>query len=527
MQSVNYGVCETCRRRTPARHVIKDGKVFISKDCPNCGVTESLVSSDASAWQRKRDIWQYEPQASTQCTLNCKTCRRDHHPQMVFLDVTNRCNMNCPICIANVPGMGFEFHPPLEYFQKVFRALGKMTPRPTVQLFGGEPTVRDDFFEIVALARQCNLRVRVVTNGIRLADPQYCKKICDAKIPVLLAFDGRDPEIYAKLRKNPGAYDKKLKALENLKKYSRRKNVIMCCVARKVNDKHMRDLIDFCHENHRYIEALHLIPLTENWEPGKFETNMATTIEDVEKIIDDAFPHEQVQFVPAGLGYHLKRAATFFNWRGFTFGGAHPNCESMTLLLSDGRRYRPLGHFLTRPVDKIAEELVTRAKKIDQKLLGLDPDRWFPKWRGRLIVLTGLAPLILGAFDLKKILRGNRFLCMLRIAAGLIRGKRMREVLRKHTTMPDALSMLILPFEEYHSIEGERLENCPSGFVYEDVDSGEIKTIPVCAWALYRNDLERKIMAKYAGDRLKLPPEPADIARVSSPQPGLVETTRE
>ena len=221
MAAVNNAVCTKCRKRVPSDHAFREGRVFLVKHCPDCGDTESLLSSNPARWERKRELCDFDAEAPVRCTLKCETCRHDHHPRMVFLDVTNRCNMNCPICIANIPGMGFEFHPPLSYFANLFKGLGEMTPKPVVQLFGGEPTVREDLFEIIDLARSNGLEVRIVTNGLKLADEEYCKKLCEAAVPVLLAFDGTKPEIYERLRKNPGAYEKKLKALENLAKYSK------------------------------------------------------------------------------------------------------------------------------------------------------------------------------------------------------------------------------------------------------------------------------------------------------------------
>jgi len=302
MAAVNYGICEKCRKPVPATHVIRDGRVYIVKNCPDCGKSEALISTNAAVWRRKREVWHFDPDAIGECRLNCLTCGYQHKPRMVFLDVTNRCNMNCPICIANIPGMGFEFNPPLEYFERVLDGLAAMEVKPFVNLFGGEPTVRDDLFQIIKMARDRKLSVGVVTNGLRLADAEYCRKICDSKARVLLGFDGRAPEIYERLRKNPSAYEKKLQALENLKKFSKRRHTIMCCVARHINDKHMQDLVEFCHANRDYIQFLHLIPLTETWEEGEFETDVTTTVEDVEQIIDEAFPEDKVEFLPAGLG---------------------------------------------------------------------------------------------------------------------------------------------------------------------------------------------------------------------------------
>jgi hypothetical protein len=417
---------------------------------------------------------------------------------MVFLDVTNRCNMNCPICIANIPSMGFEFHPPLGYFENVLRGLGRMEPKPVVQLFGGEPTMREDLFEIIEMGRGFGLDVRIVTNGLRLADERYCKRICDLKVHVLLAFDGRDPEIYRRLRRSPGAYQAKLQALENLKRHSTHKNTIMCCVARHINDNHIRDLIDFCHENRAFIKCMHLIPLTETWQEGEFETDIATTTEDVERIVADAFPREAVEFLPMGPSESLRRSLSFFGTVPLKFGGIHPNCETATYLLGDGERYRPLSHYLRKPLEEIAEEVVSRAARIDRKLAGLDAHKPFQRLRGRLIVLRGFAGLLVRSINTRALLRGNRFLSGLRILGGVLVGKSLKGQLRKHTTVQTAMLMVILPFEEYHSVESARLQDCPSAFAYGDPETGEVKTIPVCLWGVYKSGIQRRIMACYA-----------------------------
>jgi hypothetical protein len=417
---------------------------------------------------------------------------------MVFLDVTNRCNMNCPICIANIPGMGFEFNPPLEYFDHILSELGRRDPKPLVQLFGGEPTVREDLFEIIAMARRNGLDARIVTNGLKLADEDYCRRICESKVHVLLAFDGNDPEIYERLRRNPGAHAKKLKALENLGKHSRHKNTIMCCVARGINDAQMGSLIEFCHEKRAYIKCLHFIPLTETWEEGEFETGIATTTEDVEQIIDDAFPEDRVEFIPAGLTDHLRVPGRFFGALRWKFGGAHPNCESAAVLVSDGERYRPMSHYLKRPLEEIAEEVVTRCEKVNPRLARLDPQKRLQKLRGRLIILRASAGLLLRTVNFRRLLKGNRVLSALKVLGGILVGKQPKTLLRKHTNAKDVMLMIVLPFEEYHSVESARLQNCWAGFVYEDPDTDEVKTIPVCVWGMYKNDLQRKIAQKYA-----------------------------
>ena len=124
-------LCADCRARVPARHEVRDGKIFLVKDCPTCGRNEALVSTDAVAWQKKRQIWGYDPNEAKECRLHCDACGSDHAPQVVLVEMTNRCNMNCPVCIATVQSVGFDYHPPLAYFDKLFKALAQFDSRET------------------------------------------------------------------------------------------------------------------------------------------------------------------------------------------------------------------------------------------------------------------------------------------------------------------------------------------------------------------------------------------------------------
>ncbi|HOJ56861.1 MAG TPA: radical SAM protein [Phycisphaerae bacterium] len=492
------GICQKCQARVPAEHVIRNGAVFLRKNCPDCGSTEALLTSDAVGWQQKRDLWHFEQ--SNGCSLNCKTCHKSHQPNVVLLDVTNRCNMNCPICIASVPKMGFDFHPPLEYFDKVFRALAQCNPVPMVEFFGGEPTLRDDLFMLVTLARKHGLKPRLITNGLRLADEEFCRQICETRIRVRLAFDGRHPDIYKRLRR-VDVYDKKMKALENLKKYSTRTHVLLACVARGINDQYLEDLVRCCHENREVIDSLGLIPLTENWEPGEFETGVHTTREDVEKMVQERIPGGKIEFVPAGIGEHLRRSRAFFRASSrsetLMFGGVHPDCESVTALISDGQQYVSINHWLRMPFSRLAEEILLRSRTLEPKLARLDPTRRIQRLRGQWLVLKAFLPLAWRALDLRKLFKGHPLVSGLRMLGGLLCGRKLRDVAYAHMNPPQILQLAVLPFEEPHSVESSRLQNCTAVFAYEDVTDGQIKTIPACLWYTYRNDILRQVAAKY------------------------------
>ena len=497
--SNNIGLCSKCRARVPSEFFFRDGQVWIRKACPTCGPNEALVSADAAVWQAKRDLWQYVPKDRTSCSLNCDQCHTNHKPNIVFVDVTNRCNMNCPICIATIRDMGFDFHPPLAYFEKICETLGRMEPQPVVQLFGGEPTLRDDLLEIIALAKKHGLKPHVVTNGVKLADEEYCKKLCDARVPLRFAFDGRSADIYERLRQNRGAYEKKMKALANLKKFSRRKHAIIACAAWGINDQHIGDLVQFVHENRDLISDLGIIPLTENWKPGEFDAAKTTTMEDVEKMVQQAVP--DVEFIPSGLAYAMRKPRSFFRKSPrsevLLLAGVHPNCESMTLLVSDGTRYRGINYYLAKPLSQVAVDLAARSKAIEPRLDRLDPKKFFQRQRGRLLLLATFMPYLLRTIRWSRLADGKpvrgffKFvfgqLFRRQVAEGLASGRRPRRLLR----------VGMLPFEEQHSVDAARMESCKAVFAYEDVEDGKVKTVPACLWYPYRNPILAKLSKKY------------------------------
>lgn len=496
----NLGLCNECRARVPADFFEKDGQAWIRKQCPECGTTESRVSGDFAVWQAKRNLLDYVPMERIACSMHCDKCRIDHKPNIVFVDVTNRCNMNCPICIATIKGMGFDFNPPMDYFEHLFSEVAKIQPNPVVLLFGGEPTVRADLLDIIKTAKRHGLKPHVVTNGLRLADEEYCRKMCEARVPFRFAFDGRNPEIYERLRKNRPAYDKKMKALENLAKYSRRKHTIIATAGKGFNDQYMEDFFNFIHDNRDLISDVGMIPLTENWEPGSFDAGVHTTMEDVEKMVRAAIPGGEVEFIPAGISYALRQMRSFFRPNQprsevLLLAGAHPNCESMTLLISDGKRYRGINHYLKKPFAQVAVSFAKKAEKLKARLDRLDNKKFFQRLRGRTRIIFSMLPWAFANVRMGRAI-GNPFKMLWRalfgrparmVQADKATPRRARRVLR----------VAMLPFEEEHSIDAARLEKCKGVFAYEEAESGEIRYAPACLWYPYRNALLEKLSKKY------------------------------
>ena len=511
MATKNRGYCNACKGLVPARHEERDGQVYLVKDCPECGRTETLVSSDAARYFFKRSL--DEDHDYIGCALNCLSCGRARQPHFAFVNVTNRCNLNCPICIDNVPALGFAFEPPFEYFDTLFRQLARNDPKPTVALFGGEPTVREDLLDIIGLARSYDLGVRVLTNGLRLADVDYCRKLVDSKAQILLSYDGRKPETYERLRGRARSVEPKLKAIENLasmERTRRNKIILIMCVARHLNDDEVAEYLEFCHGYRHMLAAVYLMPLAHTWEcaDSDFQPERITP-EDVEALVDQAFPEWRVDFVPAGFVARIAKAAGRAGWQALPFLGAHPNCESICLLVSDGSRYSPLARYLRSPLADGARRLW----QLEERLAAQEA-RWQEGRLGRAlgaVRLRGPVLRLLGLFQILAavrrevrvgaLLRGRhvgKLFHALAIPLEIALGRRRREAVARHTNVESLLQVVVLPFEDDYVLETERIERCPNAHAFLEPETGDVRYVPICAWRVHNHTALKSLADSWA-----------------------------
>jgi pyruvate-formate lyase-activating enzyme len=483
---MNYSFCSRCRKQVVAEHVQRDGREYLRKMCPDCGESFDLVSGDAELYNRKRTLLADEiPEG---CDLNCLQCNAHRDPNLIFVETTNRCNMNCPICITNVPAMGFEFEPGIEYFRRIFEYCASFEFPPSVQLFGGEPTVRDDLFEIIELARSFGLSVRLVTNGLKLADPVYCDRIMKSGVSVLISFDGLKKEMYEKLRGSASSMDLKLKALENMSSHDRGKVILMTVIDKDMNGDDMGKFLEYCFDNSRVVRGVFPMPLTQVWSEDTLDYKPErTTVEDVEKILDSSVPGK-VEFVPLG-SLTFDNLARLFGLRPLPFAGVHPNCESFALLVNNGTGFVAMSNYLRTDVFSLVKDIRSLEKKAEAALRAGGRSM-----RARILIGARFARLVLKHADLGGLV-GAHGLDAIRRWAGIIiamiSGKRAKDVIREKTLFKGILQILVLPFEHDETQESQRLQHCSSGYTYIDERTDRIRWVPTCIWDKFKDDCLR------------------------------------
>ena len=197
---------------------------MLVKRCPEHGEFRTVVwrgEPSLSGWSRpKGAVHAGAAHAGTGqgCPFDCGICP-EHRQQSctVLLEVTERCNLACPVCFADA-GPRQACDPTLATIEGWYRnALHKSGPHNIIQLSGGEPTVRDDLPAIIALGRELGFPfIQVNTNGVRLAaDPEYAGELKRAGLfSVFLQFDGTDDGIYRTIR-GRALLAEKLKAIEH------------------------------------------------------------------------------------------------------------------------------------------------------------------------------------------------------------------------------------------------------------------------------------------------------------------------
>lgn len=265
-------LCPVCLKTIHADKVEEGDDVFIVKNCPDHGDWKVKIWSGAENYKylyefaavpktpKKRAVGEIRD-----CPQECGLCERHlQHSCLVVAEVTNRCNLNCPICFATANGCGYDFHPDMETIRGMFKTIVEYVNSPRcVQLSGGEPTIRDDLPEIVKMAKDMGIEhIEVNTNAVRISkDIEYLKDLRDAGVDdFYMQFDGTDDEIYMKTRGKP-LFDVKKKAIENCKEVGGIGITLVVTVSPDINLDSVGEIIKFATENVPVVKGVHFQPI--------------------------------------------------------------------------------------------------------------------------------------------------------------------------------------------------------------------------------------------------------------------------
>jgi 7,8-dihydro-6-hydroxymethylpterin dimethyltransferase len=371
-------LCPECGAIIPATIFEKDGKVMMEKECPQHGKFTDVYWSNVDLYLRAEKMAYDGVGVSNPKITNATLCPRDcglcnlhlSHTALANLDLTNRCNMKCPICFANANAAGYVYEPSYDEVVEMMQELRNEKPVPVtaIQFAGGEPTIYPRFFDVIKKAKELGFaQVQVATNGIKMAeDVDFCRKMAEAGLnTVYLQFDGLREEIYIQARGRP-MMEIKSKAIENMRKLEKPPSIVLVpTIVKGINDDQMGPILRFAIENMDIIRGVNFQPVAFTGRISKEQReNERYTLTDMVKdvneqtgytINEDWYPVPAVAPISAFVSSLIGEDKVTFT--------AHPHCGLATYLFIQGDKVIPLTRFID--VERLFNGLYELTKKME------------------------------------------------------------------------------------------------------------------------------------------------------------------
>ena len=374
-------LCPECKKIIKADIFEEDGKVMISKTCEEHGFFKDVYWSDVELY-KKAERWAFDglgvenPAVPVEkgCPWDCGLCAiHMSHTSLANLDLTNRCNLRCPICFANANEAGYVYEPSLEEVTLMLKTLRAERPVPVtaLQFAGGEPTIYPRFFDAISKARELGFaQIQVATNGLLMANqPGFTKKMHKAGMhTVYLQFDGLREENYIQARGRP-LLETKLKAIQSCRETEEPLSVVLVpTIVNNLNDDQLGEIIKFAIENRDVVRAVNFQPVSfagridqKEREHGRF--TLPDMVDRLEKQTDflkreDWFPVPVVTPISEFLSVMAGEPQLAFT--------PHPHCGLATYLYVDEEgKATPITQFID--VEGLFRDLYELAKKGEGK----------------------------------------------------------------------------------------------------------------------------------------------------------------
>jgi uncharacterized radical SAM superfamily Fe-S cluster-containing enzyme len=256
---VALALCSRCLRKVEAKVVFQDGCVYMDKRCPEHGKERVLLADDVEYYKRCREVFLKPPEQPLHnqtpvrygCPYDCGLCPdHEQHSCLALIEVTDQCNLRCPICYADSGPHRPGFRS-LQQIEGMMDALVRSEGEPdVVQLSGGEPTLHPDFFAILDAARARPIKhLMVNTNGLRIAeDREFARRLGTYRrgFEIYLQFDSFRREALMELR---GADLRRIraKALEHLNEFDVSTTLVVT-LKKGLNDDEVGEIVRFALE---------------------------------------------------------------------------------------------------------------------------------------------------------------------------------------------------------------------------------------------------------------------------------------
>lgn len=222
-------LCPVCLSEIDAEIVEKENKVYMNKNCEKHGSFTTLLEKNVSFYKR---------------VMHATYDKRTNFNR-IMIPITHKCNLNCTFCY--LPKRDSK-----ELTIEEIKNIIKNFKGERVRFGGGEPTLREDLPELIRFTLKNKKIPVLVTNGLKLADMDYFKKLHHAGLKILnLAFNGFKEETNTALSSR-NTTELKLQAFYNAKKLKIKTGMSML-VHRGTNEDEVGDVFKLCWDNRDFV----------------------------------------------------------------------------------------------------------------------------------------------------------------------------------------------------------------------------------------------------------------------------------
>ncbi len=519
-------VCPECIKVIPA--IIEedpDGKIRLKKKCPEHGEFEDVLSQHPEYYkwaqnflaegvsidQDKRCLSEKD---GANCPWDCGTCKRHKTtPILSLIDITNKCNLRCPICFANAAVTGNVVEPTFDEVVKIMKHLRSLTPYSNiaVSFSGGEPTLREELPDMIRKAYELGfLQVMLITNGIKFKNIDYCKEIKETGLQTIyLQFDGTLPETWEQTR-GFNLWPIKQKIIRNLRKTGFDSVVLVPTIAKGVSDHEVGNIIQFAMDNLDIVRAVNFQPvsLCGRIPPDKL-AEMRINISDLIHMIDKQTNGvlNPNTFYPIPVVAPMANLITWYtNTPGVDFA-CSPECGFATfMVLGDNGELECITDYIDVPeffkVSNKYWEMVSKRKdkfhRFETLAGGLNELLPFdiPMLRNLGRGLDGL-----NEEAYKRYIMARYFWEVLGTIKKTGRGIQSVSKILLRTNWDDVASFMFdtlmvscMHFQDLYSMRTTRTERCIIHYAVHDRRDGQVKQIPFCTYnSIHRPLIEKQI----------------------------------
>ena len=212
------------------------------------------------------------------------------------ISVTDRCNFRCRYCMPRERfGKDHAFLPRAELlsFEEVARLVGILSGTlRKVRLTGGEPLLRKDLAELIALLRQGGAApVALTTNGVLL--PQFAEALARAGLSRLtVSLDALDPQVFAAVTDADYSAADVLLGIDSAVQAGFTRLKINCVVRRGLNET---EILPLARRFHGTGHVLRFIEYMDVGSTNGWRSEQVMSAAEIVALIDREMPLEAVQ----------------------------------------------------------------------------------------------------------------------------------------------------------------------------------------------------------------------------------------